>query len=199
MRHELLSRSCCKLAVSVQDWWMPVMQCGHFTGALYPNRPKCSSTEMARLGIGRCFGGALMAGHAARPQLGRTMGRAAGGFNAWFPCNRAAYPARPEPALRPTAEAGAGSRAAPQQEGGNIIRPQAQLSQRAASGPEPVLLSSGPIRSSSRGVRKKGWCRGADSNCRHLHFQCSALPTELPRRLSHSIHARQQRASAARP
>ena len=24
------------------------------------------------------------------------------------------------------------------------------------------------------------WCPGAESNHRHLHFQCSALPTELP-------------------
>src|SRR5438309_7498706 len=27
-----------------------------------------------------------------------------------------------------------------------------------------------------------GWCPGAESNHRHLHFQCSALPTELPGR-----------------
>src|SRR6202011_2444953 len=26
------------------------------------------------------------------------------------------------------------------------------------------------------------WCPGAESNHRHLHFQCSALPTELPGR-----------------
>ena len=26
------------------------------------------------------------------------------------------------------------------------------------------------------------WCRGTDSNCRHRHFQCRALPPELPRR-----------------
>ena len=26
------------------------------------------------------------------------------------------------------------------------------------------------------------WCPGADLNHRHLHFQCSALPTELPGR-----------------
>src|SRR5262249_18531103 len=26
------------------------------------------------------------------------------------------------------------------------------------------------------------WCPGAELNHRHLHFQCSALPTELPRR-----------------
>src|SRR5438309_9434664 len=25
-----------------------------------------------------------------------------------------------------------------------------------------------------------GWCPGAELNHRHLHFQCSALPTELP-------------------
>ncbi len=25
-------------------------------------------------------------------------------------------------------------------------------------------------------------CRGTESNCRHRHFQCRALPTELPRR-----------------
>jgi hypothetical protein len=24
------------------------------------------------------------------------------------------------------------------------------------------------------------WCPGAELNHRHLHFQCSALPTELP-------------------
>ena len=24
-------------------------------------------------------------------------------------------------------------------------------------------------------------CRGTDSNCRHRHFQCRALPPELPR------------------
>src|SRR5262245_284221 len=28
--------------------------------------------------------------------------------------------------------------------------------------------------------RTGGWCPGAESNHRHLHFQCSALPTELP-------------------
>jgi hypothetical protein len=31
---------------------------------------------------------------------------------------------------------------------------------------------------------QKGWCPGADLNHRHLHFQCSALPTELPGRRS---------------
>ena len=28
------------------------------------------------------------------------------------------------------------------------------------------------------------WCPGAELNHRHLHFQCSALPTELPGRLT---------------
>src|SRR5262249_39559214 len=28
----------------------------------------------------------------------------------------------------------------------------------------------------------KSWCPGAELNHRHLHFQCSALPTELPGR-----------------
>src|SRR5271154_3582511 len=28
--------------------------------------------------------------------------------------------------------------------------------------------------------RKIEWCPGAELNHRHLHFQCSALPTELP-------------------
>src|SRR3989304_7708116 len=32
------------------------------------------------------------------------------------------------------------------------------------------------------GESRKGWCRGAELNCRHPHFQCGALPTELPRR-----------------
>jgi hypothetical protein len=32
------------------------------------------------------------------------------------------------------------------------------------------------------------WCPGAGSNHRHLHFQCSALPTELPgRTLGHAL------------
>jgi hypothetical protein len=26
----------------------------------------------------------------------------------------------------------------------------------------------------------KVWCQGAESNRRHQHFQCCALPTELP-------------------
>ena len=30
--------------------------------------------------------------------------------------------------------------------------------------------------------RTERWCPGAESNHRHLHFQCSALPTELPGR-----------------
>src|SRR5438094_5382361 len=29
---------------------------------------------------------------------------------------------------------------------------------------------------------EKKWCPGAELNHRHLHFQCSALPTELPGR-----------------
>ena len=37
---------------------------------------------------------------------------------------------------------------------------------------EKVLLQAGPI---------KKWCRGAESNCRHVDFQSTALPTELPR------------------
>src|SRR5207248_7705882 len=32
-------------------------------------------------------------------------------------------------------------------------------------------------------LEKNGtWCPGAELNHRHLHFQCSALPTELPGR-----------------
>ncbi len=34
--------------------------------------------------------------------------------------------------------------------------------------------------------RSLTWCRGPDSNWGHLDFQSSALPTELPRRLSYS-------------
>src|SRR5437588_5935750 len=36
------------------------------------------------------------------------------------------------------------------------------------------------------------WCPGAELNHRHLHFQCSALPTELPGQRSHpnGRHAR---------
>src|ERR1700692_1509824 len=35
------------------------------------------------------------------------------------------------------------------------------------------------------------WCPGAELNHRHLHFQCSALPTELP---GHTLGARYARA-----
>src|SRR5262249_40566862 len=31
-------------------------------------------------------------------------------------------------------------------------------------------------------TRTEGWCPGAESNHRHQHFQCCALPTELPGR-----------------
>src|SRR5690242_6560696 len=31
-------------------------------------------------------------------------------------------------------------------------------------------------------MRQLEWCPGAELNHRHLHFQCSALPTELPGR-----------------
>ena len=35
---------------------------------------------------------------------------------------------------------------------------------------------------SNSGLQKsKKRCRGTDSNCRHRHFQCRALPPELPR------------------
>src|SRR6266704_5480867 len=39
---------------------------------------------------------------------------------------------------------------------------------------------------------EKKWCPGAELNHRHLHFQCSALPTELPGQRSHpnGRHAR---------
>src|SRR5262249_42592484 len=31
-------------------------------------------------------------------------------------------------------------------------------------------------------IKFRWWCPGAELNHRHLHFQCSALPTELPGR-----------------
>jgi hypothetical protein len=40
----------------------------------------------------------------------------------------------------------------------------------------------------------KWWCPGAELNHRHLHFQCSALPTELP---GHSLAGRQTRPARA--
>jgi hypothetical protein len=34
------------------------------------------------------------------------------------------------------------------------------------------------------------WCPETDLNCRHLHFQCSALPTELSGQAPPSLHWR---------
>jgi hypothetical protein len=34
------------------------------------------------------------------------------------------------------------------------------------------------------------WCPETDLNCRHLHFQCSALPTELSGQAPPSLHGR---------
>ena len=42
-------------------------------------------------------------------------------------------------------------------------------------------LSKRPF-SCSLSYENKEKCRGTDSNCRHRHFQCRALPPELPRR-----------------
>ena len=45
-----------------------------------------------------------------------------------------------------------------------------------------------PLNSASTGrlrIIAMQWCRGTDSNCRHRHFQCRALPPELPRRRIH--------------
>src|SRR5579863_3047897 len=53
-------------------------------------------------------------------------------------------------------------------------------------GSEPLAAedcaTSAGITRTSRTVFEK-WCPGAELNHRHLHFQCSALPTELPGRL----------------
>ena len=46
-----------------------------------------------------------------------------------------------------------------------------QQCQCRRSSPSPGLAATNP----------GGWCRGTDSNCRHRHFQCRALPPELPR------------------
>ena len=43
------------------------------------------------------------------------------------------------------------------------------------------MLSKRPF-SCSLNYEKIEKCRGTDSNCRHRHFQCRALPPELPRR-----------------
>src|SRR3954466_2197712 len=39
----------------------------------------------------------------------------------------------------------------------------------------------------------KWWCPGAELNHRHLHFQCSALPTELPGRRSTERRTKEER------
>jgi hypothetical protein len=60
---------------------------------------------------------------------------------------------------------------------GTIVRP---------SGP-PVPSSAGERRELAAAERevivggRLGWCRGLESNQGHQHFQCCALPTELPR------------------
>src|SRR5437764_4983523 len=36
---------------------------------------------------------------------------------------------------------------------------------------------------------EKWWCPGAESNHRHLHFQCSALPPELPGPMTRDVEA----------
>jgi hypothetical protein len=46
---------------------------------------------------------------------------------------------------------------------------------------DPALRSSGFVRKNRTEAKPIfEWCPGAESNHRHLHFQCSALPTELP-------------------
>src|SRR5262245_9419094 len=37
-------------------------------------------------------------------------------------------------------------------------------------------------RRKAKDCEEESWCPGAELNHRHLHFQCSALPTELPGR-----------------
>src|SRR5262245_24777263 len=57
---------------------------------------------------------------------------------------------------------------------------------RNESGSNEVPLSSavGPTAEKPDSITRifRGWCPGAELNHRHLHFQCSALPTELPGR-----------------
>src|ERR1700732_877026 len=46
----------------------------------------------------------------------------------------------------------------------------------------PVLTTAMCRRARTYAWRRERWCPGAELNHRHLHFQCSALPTELPGR-----------------
>jgi hypothetical protein len=54
---------------------------------------------------------------------------------------------------------------------------------RAADGEryDSLVEDAGYLRS-RRNLLAQQWCPGAELNHRHLHFQCSALPTELPGR-----------------
>ena len=51
----------------------------------------------------------------------------------------------------------------------NRVARDLEIRRRSAAQPAPATLVG-------------HWCRGTESNCRHRHFQCRALPTELPRR-----------------
>jgi hypothetical protein len=55
----------------------------------------------------------------------------------------------------------------------------ALLSERAIVRPENTEVNRERV--GVLWMKRKEWCRGAESNCRHRDFQSRALPTELPR------------------
>ena len=61
------------------------------------------------------------------------------------------------------------------------LRPEAVTCSAQCRGTAKRLAVSEPLV-----IPARFWCRGAESNCRHRGFQPRALPTELPRRRSHS-------------
>ena len=53
---------------------------------------------------------------------------------------------------------------------------------RRRSTTEPLPLApAGPAVGTGAEGTDRHWCRGTELNCRHRHFQCRALPPELPR------------------
>ena len=71
-------------------------------------------------------------------------------------------------------------------EGGVRTRDLLRTLARRRSTTEPLPLASLPTVPGAYS-RGSAACRGPESNWRHQHFQCCALPTELPRRQSHVI------------